>query len=229
METDDLQRMNKVLRHRLRNVSAGIKNAVTLLREELQPVMPPDCEEYFPLIIDECRHIQYLTNRMNLIFDPDSPDYRECIDPSSHSITGVIESVTVALRAGFPTADVDFDIAEVIKDCRVNYGEALCRILYEVLVNAVESAPSQTVKVGCKRCDSMLVFEVLDSGKGVAPDELLLLEKAFYTTKTKHFGLGLSIARQLVDYVGGTLVLEPLESGGMRGEISVPEGVNDTT
>ena len=73
----------------------------------------------------------------------------------------------------------------------------------------------------------MLVISVADRGPGLAPGEENKVFEKFYRgprTRPGGLGLGLSIARQLVEAHGGQLVAQNREGGGARFSIRLPVG-----
>ena len=65
---------------------------------------------------------------------------------------------------------------------------------------------------------------VTDSGHGIGPDELPRLFESFYTTKENGMGLGLAIARSIVDAHGGEIVAENNQEGGATFRFELPLG-----
>jgi signal transduction histidine kinase len=71
-----------------------------------------------------------------------------------------------------------------------------------------------SITISCRQHDKAVVFEVEDSGIGLAPDELERIFSSFYqvdgsTTRQRGgTGLGLTISRRLAELMGGTLELE---------------------
>jgi signal transduction histidine kinase len=68
-----------------------------------------------------------------------------------------------------------------------------------------------------------VIFTVLDSGPGLdeaAADQLL---QPFHSTKHQGTGLGLSVARQIVEQHGGELRLSNRKEGGAQVEVRLPE------
>ncbi len=71
------------------------------------------------------------------------------------------------------------------------------------------------------------VFAVSDRGSGLAPGEENKVFERFYRGAGKPaggLGLGLSIARQLVEAHGGTITAQNRPSGGARFSIRLPLG-----
>ncbi|MBI1686099.1 sensor histidine kinase [Caulobacter hibisci] len=85
-----------------------------------------------------------------------------------------------------------------------------------LLNNAAQAAldrPAQRVRLSAERVGETLHLTVEDSGPGVAPDQADQVFLPFYTTKATGSGVGLSLARQIVQAHGGSLVLLPAEPG----------------
>ena len=88
----------------------------------------------------------------------------------------------------------------------------------------------QPIEVSAARDDSSLVFSVADHGAGLAPGEENKVFEKFYRgpgTRPGGLGLGLSIARQLVEAHGGQIVAQNREDGGARFSIRLPIGEAD--
>jgi two-component system sensor histidine kinase KdpD len=105
-------------------------------------------------------------------------------------------------------------------------GRLIQQALSALLSNAVVHGKSdQPVNVSVARDDSMLVISVADRGPGLAAgDENKVFEKFYRGPRTRPggIGLGLSIARQLVEAHGGEIVGQNRENGGARFSIRLP-------
>jgi signal transduction histidine kinase len=64
---------------------------------------------------------------------------------------------------------------------------------------------------------------IQDNGSGVAADARRYVFDAFFTTKTKGTGLGMAIARRIIEAHGGRLELGDSE-GGAEFVIQLPRG-----
>ena len=63
---------------------------------------------------------------------------------------------------------------------------------------------------------------MIDSGHGIQPDKLARLFEPFYTTKPNGMGMGLSIARTIIEAHHGRIWAENNASGGAVFRISLP-------
>jgi signal transduction histidine kinase len=115
--------------------------------------------------------------------------------------------------------DVDAFIAD---EARVR------QILYNLLSNAIGfSSPGGEIGLECRREGSMIAFTVVDHGVGIPKDQQRAVLERFVsrTQGSKHrgAGLGLSIAKSLVELHGGEMSLESEPGQGTRVTVRFPE------
>jgi len=96
--------------------------------------------------------------------------------------------------------------------------DQLRHALMNVMVNAYEAVGRQgggTVYLTAETSGGVVRIEVIDDGPGVSPEVVDRLFEPFVTTKTELplAGLGLVVARALLEQSGGTLRSEPTGSG----------------
>jgi two-component system sensor histidine kinase ChvG len=78
------------------------------------------------------------------------------------------------------------------------------------------SPPGGSVRLGLSHDGGWAIVQVDDDGPGIPPENLETVFERFYTSRPKgaafggNSGLGLSIARQIVEAQGGTLKAENL-------------------
>ncbi len=100
--------------------------------------------------------------------------------------------------------------------------EGLRQVLVNVLINALDASPADGVVTCHVRADPARVV-VDDEGPGPGPAAQRCFEP-FYTTKPHGTGLGLPVARRIVDAHGGSIVLQAREPRGARVVITLPAG-----
>jgi two-component system NtrC family sensor kinase len=84
-------------------------------------------------------------------------------------------------------------------------GDQIHQVLLNLLLNALQALDfpaaghNGKITVTVRPQGSMAVVEVADNGRGIAPDHLPNIFRPFYTTKGDGTGLGLSLARRIVE------------------------------
>ena len=104
----------------------------------------------------------------------------------------------------------------------------LQQVIFNLLLNGIEAMEAVTgrpkrllIRSRMQNADSILV-EVRDYGTGLADSERIY--EAFYTTKEKGLGMGLSICRSIVEAHGGRLGTAPCEGPGTTFVFTLPLG-----
>lgn len=107
--------------------------------------------------------------------------------------------------------------------------ERLGQVIRNLVDNAVSFSPQDGVVTITARTDpGIIVVLVEDQGPGIPPDNLETIFKRFYTERPqehdfgKNSGLGLSIARQITEGVGGRLWASNRSQGGARFTVELP-------
>ena len=123
--------------------------------------------------------------------------------------------VKFSVARDLPTISVDTRLVE--------------QALVTLLSNAVAHSPGgETIEVSAARDDNAIVFFVADHGRGLAPGEESKVFEKFYRgpgTAPGGLGLGLSIARQLIEAQGGEIIAQNREdTRGSRFSIRIPIG-----
>jgi signal transduction histidine kinase len=102
-------------------------------------------------------------------------------------------------------------------------GDLLCQVLLGLLANAAEAVPpGGEIWLEARPAEHGVELVVADSGPGV-PEELRgRIFEPFFTTRSRGTGLGLAVARQIVDAHGGRLAVDERPGGGARFRIALP-------
>lgn len=128
--------------------------------------------------------------------------------------------------------EVDDELPVVRVDAR-----AVAEVIYTLLDNAAKySPPGTVVRVSAARAgDEMIEIAVADQGRGIAPE---LRERVFdkffrvapdtATRQPKGIGMGLAIARGIIEAHGGRIWIDDAATGqGTRVVFTLPIGDND--
>jgi signal transduction histidine kinase len=100
----------------------------------------------------------------------------------------------------------------------------LGRALEAIVENAIEASPvGGSVTVSIEEHADLCCLHVRDRGEGLSLEGQTRLFEPFWTTKMgTHLGLGLVMAREVVQAQGGALTVMPAVNGGVLACISLP-------
>jgi len=124
------------------------------------------------------------------------------------------DTVRIRIENGLPAISVDAHLIQ----------QALNALLSNA---AAHGGSNKQIEVSAARDGPTLIISVSDRGPGLAPSEENKVFEKFYRgprTRTGGLGLGLSIARQLVEAHGGELMAQNRQGGGARFSIRLPIG-----
>ena len=123
-------------------------------------------------------------------------DVKRFVSASVGHLQGEAEARGVTLTMDVPEVQGDADES------------LLTSALVNLVKNAVQaSAKGQTVTVAARLEDAAVVLEVRDEGPGIPAEVQARIFEPFFTTREKGTGLGLPLARKLVEANGGMLTL----------------------
>ncbi len=129
------------------------------------------------------------------------------------------------------TIEVETAAAPIIHSDR----RLLTQILTNLLSNAVKFTDQGSVRLVLCAEERGLRFDIIDSGIGIAADQIERIFNAFQQVdggsarKYGGSGLGLAISRQLVDLLGGRIEIESTPGSGSRFSVHLPDIVCDSS
>ncbi len=99
-------------------------------------------------------------------------------------------------------------------------------VLENLIRNGLDAMMGErgSITVALRRGNGWTFIEVIDTGKGIDPSERRNIFRPGYTTKSRGWGVGLSLARRIVeDYHGGKLTMQESQVGqGTMMRIALP-------
>jgi signal transduction histidine kinase len=240
--SDDTGKIDQSLRHAVRDAALaslardtahdlkGILNVITmnvelLSRSAQDPVA-------FPLTAEQVRHcadaLQRKLRRLDRSIDVILGHRTDDADPRSRvDLTECCGRALdlVASRAAKQRVEVTFTSTQpvFVSGCCDDVELALLALL----VNALDAMPDGG-RLNVATSDRPTPTACIsDSGAGVAPDRLDDIWRLHFTTKPHGTGLGLTVARQIVEDHGGALSYRPNDGGGSSFVIELPRPVSN--
>jgi two-component system sensor histidine kinase RegB len=174
-----------------------------------------------PQLVDDAKLIRGEVGRCRAILDQmagGAGTVGESIEP--RSVDELLDEALTGVRASPP---IERDLDDAVARARVRLPpRAVGQALRSLVTNAQDAsgAEAATVKVRVRIVgppdEPQLRIEIVDRGPGMTPEVLARLGEPFFTTKQpgRGMGLGLFLARAVVEGVGGTLgILSQLGKG----------------
>ena len=90
------------------------------------------------------------------------------------------------------------------------------------MVQNAAQAGARRVDVRLREVEGVVEVVVEDDGQGIQAEDLGRIGEPFFTTKAAGTGLGVAIARQIVEDHDGRMVLERRPEGGTRVVVRLP-------
>jgi two-component system sensor kinase FixL len=169
---------------------------------------------------DAVRHLADTVSRFSEVYAP--LDY----EPSPAIIEDVLSYVSdlQSFQRGLPAVEVELRLPGGLPPVR-GIEAHLRHILLSLLLNAKEAMVERVeprIIVAATVEDGMVEVSVEDNGPGLDPRARASAFVPFFTTRPGHLGIGLTVAQWLGRRHGGSLALEPGESGGARAVLRLP-------
>lgn len=195
---------------------------------EAEPVLERIEEQALALanILDQVAELGKLAARAN-------PAHLDMVQPRDLVRQALLQAEPLARRKGLRLVlRAPAYLAPIQTD-----GVRLLRALAQLLSNAIrfsaaegEVAVSLSYRSAARRRDAALEITVADRGEGIAPDQLdrilepfgQVAEGARSNSAERGTGLGLALARRLVQSLGGDLHIESVLGLGTRATLRVP-------
>lgn len=209
--------------HELRNPLAGISSAIEVLRDGAKE--DPDARDLFlDRLGDDAERMTRLTQSLLMLARVEAATERE-----------EAEVVDVTLAANEAAGQVEppegVEVVTEVEPDLVADGEPvlLRQVLIGLLTNACKNTPAPgTVTLrGSRGEGGFVTIEVQDTGRGIPAEEQGRVFERFYrgsgALESEGFGLGLSIARRMVNVMGGEIGMRSEPGSGSTFWVSLRE------
>ena len=221
-DVSEAERMEQGRRRYVANISHELRTPLTGIRGLIEPLIDgyieteEEKQECYAIILRETVRLQKLVGDMldlsrlqtgGYVLETEVEDIRKTVREAIQSVAVLAREKQLMLEQSLPDTPVP---------CRIN-SDRLHQVLLILLDNAISYTPSGgSISVEISRTEDWGLVRVRDTGSGISPEELPYIWERFYKadasrTKTKGVGIGLSIAKILVELMGGEIhaVSEP--------------------
>jgi signal transduction histidine kinase len=212
-----LGRMTQELAHEVRNPLVSVKTFLQLLPERRDD---PEFTTRFLAVAGE--ELERTLRLLALVID-----YPSAIPSPAGpaSVTATLDAVLELLQPYARQRGVLLSAEGAEQIGSVALGEdSLRQVLLNLLLNAIDASPrGGLVRVEARALEEGAELVVSDAGPGVAPELRERVFEPFFTSRGAHHGgIGLAIARGLVEQAGGRIQLRVATGGGAAFAVLLP-------
>ena len=218
LEEAERQRRNLTadVAHELRTPLSNIQGYLEAIRDGLVDPTP----ETIDTIHGQALHLSRLVEDLRLLAQMEAGALE--LNRSDVQVDGLLQSCVEAVRPRAEAKGIDLSVNSEPPLATIDVDSTrISQVIGNLLENAITYTPEGgRVTVSVREADSAIEVSVADTGPGIAAEDLPRLFDRFYRAdpsrdrSTGGAGLGLTIARRLVEAHGGTIEVESeLENG----------------
>ncbi|HEX2163946.1 MAG TPA: ATP-binding protein, partial [Thermoanaerobaculia bacterium] len=210
--------------HEFKNPLASIRGAAEMLAEAGTAA---ERRRFEAIVLSEVARLERL---LSGVAEVSAVDAEQAPEPGRTDVGEMVRSLAEAHR--LRRAAVPLDVRLPAEPLAVAMPpERLAQVLDNLLDNAAGfSPPGAAVELAAERAGGQASIAVADAGPGIPAEHVERVFDRFFSfrpaagpaARDGHAGLGLSIARALVEAHGGSLVAGNRPQGGARFEVRLP-------
>jgi signal transduction histidine kinase len=204
------------LAHEIRNPLAGIAGVVEIIGRDLPATSPAHA------VVKEVRHeiaqINHILTDLLQTARPHPPEIRRS------DLNTTIEHAVMLARQQALSKPIQIELKKDPSLPEVEHdSDQVHQVLLNLLLNAIQAIEGPgTITVQIEPHGDSAAIIVSDSGRGITPEHLPNIFRPFYTTKGNGTGLGLSLARRIVEEHHGKIEVTSSVGKGSKFVVLLP-------
>jgi signal transduction histidine kinase len=212
--------MAAALAHEIKNPLNAVSMGLQRLRVEFRPAGAEEYERFLDLMQGEVRRLnaiveQFLSLARPLPLKPERLRVEELLTELAALVEADAKAAGVRVTLSVPA-----DLPSLVAD-----RDHLKQVMLNLILNGLQAMPDGgTLTLEAARTRDGLTLAVTDTGPGIPPEALPRVFDPYFTTKARGLGLGLAIARRIVEEHGGTIEVESQPGRGTRFRVVLPWG-----
>jgi signal transduction histidine kinase len=207
--------------HEVRNPLNAVQINLRILEEELTELVPDRSSHIYSVLTKIANEVASLDNFVSEFLQFARPPR---LRMETVQVKALLSDLATFLAPQFARKDVQLTLATDKGPAFVPADNfQLKHAVLNLLLNALQATPpGGAITLETRQDDDRLSIAVSDSGEGIAPEKLQRVFDVFFTMREGGTGLGLPIARRIVEEHGGTLDLASRAGAGTTARILLP-------
>jgi len=207
--------------HEIGNPLNSLNIHLQLMERELKRVPAPQgarLRENLRVARDEIARLDQIVNQFLSAIRPTQPEFQLA------TVNEVIADALALMEHEIADRDilVERELAEGLPRILLDRAQ-LKQAFYNVIKNALQAMQSGGIlRIRTEADESNVTVSFIDSGVGIAPEQIGRLFEPYFTTKEKGTGLGLMIVQRIVREHGGAIEVESDPGRGTTFRIKLP-------
>ena len=228
----DLTRANQSRRQMTADIAHDLRNPLTVIGgylESLQDGKLKPSPERFATMYAEVQHLQRLVEDLRTLSLADSGDLVMQREPAAPG--DLLERVAAAYRhqAELQTIKLRVEVEANLPEIHLD-PKRMEQVLGNLVSNALRYTPQNgEICLAAKKAEGKLVLSVADTGTGIPPEVLPhIFERSYRGDASRsgnESGLGLAIARSIMELHGGTIRVSSTPGQGTQFFLTFPDAL----
>ncbi len=204
------------LAHEIRNPLAGIAGVIEIVSRDLPPTSP--ARAVIKDVRLEIAQINRIVTDLLETARPHPPQIR------LSNLNTTVEHAVMLARQQVLSKPIKIELQKASDLPEVEHdSDQIHQVLLNLLLNAVQAVTGAgTVHVVIASQDGFATVAVTDTGRGISPQHFSNIFRPFYTTKGNGTGLGLSLARRIVEEHHGRIEVKSVVGKGSKFTVLLP-------
>jgi hypothetical protein len=209
-----LGKMSAAVAHEIRNPISGLYSFIQMI---LNKKDENTVNKFFDIASDEFKRIERLTT--NLL----SLGHATKLKKENANINELIKQVNEILSVNLKKARINliekYEKLPVIKIDK----EMIKQVLLNLVLNSIQAMPGGgNIEIGTKVEDENILIYIKDEGIGIIDEIKDRVFEPFFTTKADGSGIGLTLAKNIIDAHAGNISFESVKNKGSIFYIRLP-------
>lgn len=205
------------LAHEIRNPLAGIAGVMDIVARDVPATSP--ARDVLKDVQDEVLRINRIVTDLLETARPKPPQMQLA------DLNATVEHALMFAKEQAKSKPIHFEFTKCPDLPVFEHDPAqIHQVLLNLMLNAIQAidGPGTVVVTAEQRAPGMATVEVRDTGPGIKPEALGNIFRPFFTTKGHGTGLGLSLAKRIVEDHGGKIEVASFPGQGCSFSVLLP-------